>query len=194
VTPFDLSTFTAPLHVPELTNGSVRLRPFAVTDLPLLRTAAGDPYIPAITSVPVAYSDDSGRAFIERQHVLALEGHGYSFVIADEADPHEGLGALGLWLPDIESGRASVGYWVVQGARGSHRARDALRTVVTFAFDELAIPRLQLFIEPWNVASQRTAEAAGFTREALLRGWERIGDAQRDAYCYALLRPEDTPD
>jgi ribosomal-protein-alanine N-acetyltransferase len=194
VTTFDLSTFAGPLRVPELANGAVLLRPFAVTDLPLLRAAAGDPYIPAITSVPAVYGDDGGRAFIERQHGLAVDGHGYPFVIADAANPQQGLGSLGLWLRDIDSGRASIGYWVVPSARGSHRARDALRALVGFAFCELAIPRLHLFIEPWNVASQRTAEAAGFTREALLRGWERIGDTQHDAYCYASLRPVERPE
>jgi [ribosomal protein S5]-alanine N-acetyltransferase len=189
MTSFALAAFSAPLHVPELTNGSALLRPFAVSDLPLLRAAADDPYIPAITSVPAVYSDDSGRGFIERQQTLALEGHGYSFVIADATDPHQGRGAIGLWLREIDSGRASIGYWVAPTARRHHRATEALCTVTTFAFDELAIPRLHLFIEPWNVASQRTAAAAGFTREALLRGWERIGGTQHDAYCYALLRP-----
>lgn len=188
MTSFALAAFSAPLDVPELTNGSVLLRPFALTDLPLLRAAAEDPYIPAITSVPAVYSDDSGRGFIERQQTLALEGHGYSFVIADATNPRQGRGAIGLWLRDIESGRASIGYWVAPPARGNHRAAEALRTVTAFAFDELAIPRLHLFIEPWNVASQRTAVAAGFGQEALLHGWERIGDTQHDAYCYALLR------
>ena len=55
---------------------------------------------------------------------------------------------------------------------------------------QLAIPRLHLYVEPWNVASARTAEAAGFTREATLRGWERIDGEQHDADCYALLRTE----
>ena len=59
-----------------------------------------------------------------------------------------------------------------------------------FGFAQLAIPRLHLFVEPWNVASARTAEAAGFTREATLRGWERIDGEQHDADCYALLRTE----
>jgi [ribosomal protein S5]-alanine N-acetyltransferase len=75
-------------------------------------------------------------------------------------------------------------------ARGAHLAGWALRGVVAFAFETLAIPRLHLFVEPWNVASQRTAEAAGFVREALLRGWERVDDSQRDAVSYALLRQE----
>jgi RimJ/RimL family protein N-acetyltransferase len=45
-------------------------------------------------------------------------------------------------------------------------------------------------VEPWNAASARTAEAAGFQREATLRGWERIDGEQRDADCFALLHSQ----
>jgi RimJ/RimL family protein N-acetyltransferase len=188
MTTFDLSSFEAPLAVPELQSGPVVLRPFSLSDLPLIRQASTDPYIPSVTSVPSAYSDDGGRAFIERQLSQASGGHGYPFAIAALSSPGRGLGGMGLWLHEIESGRASIGYWVAPSARGNNYAGWALRGVVTFAFAVLAIPRLHLFVEPWNVASQRTAEFAGFTQEALLRGWERIDDAQRDVYSYALLR------
>ncbi len=184
---FDLSLFAAPLRVPELDEGPIRLRPFLPSDLSLIRQAATDPYIPAVTSVPLNYSDEEGRSFIARQHHLAIHGHGYSFAISASADPRLAIGGLGLWLNEIESGRASIGYWVVPSARGKGLAGWALRGAVAFAFDVLSIPRLHLFIEPWNFASQRTAEFAGFTREALLLGWERINDVQRDVYCYALL-------
>jgi RimJ/RimL family protein N-acetyltransferase len=203
VTSFDLSVFEAPLTLPELRNGPVLLRGFAMSDLSLIRGAAADPYIPTMTSVPSPYSDDNGRAFIERQHRLALHGHGYPFVISesvvsgsgvsgsgDSSSSQDGVGALGMWLRDIENGRASIGYWLLPSARGKRLAGRALRAIVTYAFETLAIPRLQLFIEPWNVASQRTAEYAGFSREALLRGWERISGTQHDAYCYALLHQE----
>jgi RimJ/RimL family protein N-acetyltransferase len=190
VTDFDLSMFNAPLVVPELRSGPVLLRPFDLSDLRLIRQASADPYIPAITSIPPVYSDDEGRAFIERQHSRAIDGHGYPFVIADPATPSRGVGGLGLWLQEIEHGRASIGYWMASSARGQRWAGWALRGVVTFAFDVLAIPRLHLFIEPWNMASQRTAQFAGFTREALLRGWERIDGAQHDAYAYVLLRQD----
>jgi len=188
--PFDLLTFEAPLNVPELACGPVVLRPFRPSDLHLVREATADPYIATITSVPAVYSDDEGRAYIERQHDRARDGHGYSFVIADSAEPDHALGSVGLWLREIESGRASVGYWLVPSVRGNHVATQALLGLVDFAFDVLAIPRLQLFVEPWNTASARTAERAGFTREGLLRGWERIHGQQHDAYAYVLLHED----
>ncbi len=191
---FDVTALSPPLRVPRLSSGPVVLRPFALSDLALVREAARDPLIPSISSVPHSYTDDAGRAFVERQHHRATAGDGFSFVIAEPVVPvTAGVGSIGLWLQEIDSGRASIGYWLVARARGRGLAGCALRALVAFAFGELAIPRLHLFVEPWNVASARTAEAAGFQREATLRGWERIGGEQRDADCYALLHAEWTP-
>jgi ribosomal-protein-alanine N-acetyltransferase len=190
---FDPAAFTPPLRVPRLASPPLVLRPYTVSDLELVRQAAADPFIPSISSVPRTYTDDAGRAFIARQHARGAEGDGYSFVVAPEAEPKTGIGSIGLWLQEIESGRAAIGYWLLAGARGHGLAAHALRAVVAFAFGTLSIPRLHLFVEPCNLASARTAEAAGFQREATLRGWERIDGEQRDADCFALLRSEWAP-
>ncbi len=187
---FEPRAFTPPLLVPRLTSPPVVLRPFEPSDQPMVARASRDPLIPSISSVPRQFTDESGLDFIERQQAHAAHGDGYSFVIALEDDPTSGIGSIGLWLHEIEAGRASIGYWLVAAARGGGLAAHALRAVVAFGFTELAIPRLHLFVEPWNVASARTAEAAGFRKEATLRGWERVDGEQRDADCFALLYSE----
>jgi RimJ/RimL family protein N-acetyltransferase len=187
---FDSARFAPPLRVPRLSHPPVVLRSYSRFDLDLVRAAAADPAIASVSSVPHTDSDGAGRAFIERQRARSEEGDGYSFVIALEDDPGTGVGSIGLWLQEIESGRASIGYWLLEAARGRGLAAHALRAVVSFGFGRLTIPRLHLFVEPRNVASARTAEAAGFRREATLRGWERIDGEQRDADCYALLHAE----
>ncbi len=47
--------------------------------------------------------------------------------------------------------------------------------------------RLELYVEPWNEASWRTAERAGFEREGLMRSWQVVDGTPRDMYRYALL-------
>ena len=141
----------------------------------------------------VAYNDDEGRAFIERQR----DGAPWTRLLVRHrrrGEPGLGLGGLGLWLHEIGNGRASIGYWVASRPGAAPRGV-GVAWVVAFAFEVLAIPRLHLFIEPWNVASLRTAVFAGFCREALLRGWERIDQTQHDAYSYVLLRqdPDEQP-
>jgi [ribosomal protein S5]-alanine N-acetyltransferase len=193
---FDPLVVAPPLRVPELSAGPVVLRPFLMSelDLHLVRAATEDPDIVAVSSVPRDPGNPARRAFIQRQHLRAELGDGFSFVIAAAAEPARGFGSIGLWLHEIQSGRASIGYWLLAGARGHGLAAWALRAVTSFALGQLDIPRLHLFVEPWNVASARTAEAAGFRREAVLRGWERIDGEQRDAESFALLRTEWTPD
>ena len=186
---FDPDAFTPPLDVPLLSCPPVVLRPYAVSDLAMVRQASSDPLIPSITSVPREFTEEAGLAFIERQHARADQGDGFSFVIAHEIDPgrdrvHRAVAARDRERPSL--------YRLLAGRRAAAATWPSARSraVVSFGFAQLAIPRLHLFVEPWNVASARTAEAAGFTREATLRGWERIDGDQRDADCYALLHAE----
>jgi len=175
-----------PLEVPELRAGPYRLRAWQVKDLTLVREASSDSHIPMITTVPSNYTDQEGRLFLQRQWDRAVSGEGYSFVIA-EAEGDRGIGAIGLWLRNIDLGRASVGYWVAPSARGRQVARHALCAVRDWAFATLHIPRLELYVEPWNTASIRTAEAAGFRREGLLRSWETVGHERRDMLIFSSI-------
>ncbi|GHH45914.1 GNAT family N-acetyltransferase [Streptomyces candidus] len=177
-----------PLHVPELTAGGFSLRPWRLTDLRLVREASEDDYIPLITTVPSPYSELAAVAFIERQWGRASARTGYPFVVVSpDGRP---VGNVGLWLRDLEQGRASLGYWVAESARGQGAAVAAVSAVTDWALSELGIPRLELYVEPWNTGSVRTAERAGFQREGLLRGWQQVGADRRDMFMYALLNGE----
>lgn len=179
-----------PEAVPQLCAGeSYLLRAWHLDDVDLVREAAEDDYIPLVTTVPVPYSESEGVSFVHRQWRRTTDGKGYPFVIA-HADSGTPVGTIGLWLHDIVKGRASLGYWVLESARGKGAAAAALRAVTDWALGDLRIPRVELFIEPWNTASVRTAERAGYQREGLLRSWQHIGDSRRDMLVYSRLRIE----
>lgn len=57
------------------------LRPWQLDDLPLVREASSDDYIPLITTVPAVYSQEAGEAFVRRQWERASTGSGFPFVI-----------------------------------------------------------------------------------------------------------------
>ncbi|MGW1769039.1 GNAT family N-acetyltransferase [Streptomyces sp. NPDC002073] len=176
-----------PSDVPRISAGdALVLRPWRLDDLDLVREASTDPYIPLITTVPAVYSYDEGVAFVRRQWDRTVHGTGYPFVIARGHDDRP-MGTIGLWVGEVAQGRATLGYWVAGSARGHGAASAALRAVSTWALADLRIPRLQLFVEPWNTASCRTAEDAGFVREGLLRSWQQVGDERRDMFVYSML-------
>ncbi|WP_416566486.1 GNAT family N-acetyltransferase [Nocardia testacea] len=177
-----------PLQVPHLrATADLELRPWSLSaaDLELVREASADDLIP-IGTVSATFSEEDATRFVERQWGRAADSTGYPMVIVRRQD-NRSVGSIGLWLRDVDEGRASLGYWVVRSARGHGVAAHALAGMATWALEELRIPRLQLYVEPWNVASIRTAERAGFECEGLLRSWQRVGDRRRDMLMYARL-------
>lgn len=62
-----------PLTVPSMTAGAdFVLRPWEMSDLPLVREAAADDYIPLITTIPHPYSDGRDGRWWRRE----AGGHG----------------------------------------------------------------------------------------------------------------------
>ena len=167
------------------------LRAFVDWDAHLIQDVSTDPFIPLITSVLEVTDIEAAHAFIDRQHVRLRDHAGYSFAIADSAS-NEALGQIGLWLPDLMQGRASIGYWVAARHRGRGIAQHALALISTWGLDLPGVHRLELYVEPWNQASWRTAERVGYLREGLLRSWQTVGEERRDMYMYSLLTSSPT--
>jgi RimJ/RimL family protein N-acetyltransferase len=175
------------LTMPRLTAGEFLLRAFDYDDVPLVRAVSADPFIPLITTVPSNDSLDEARAYIERQHGRSRTGAGYSFAIA-LASSDEAVGQIGLWLDNIRHGRASIGYWIAPTHRRRGIAGAALRAITEWGLTLPPVARLELYVEPWNEGSWKTAEAVGYQREGLLRGWQEIDGLRRDMFMYSRLR------
>jgi len=175
-----------PASLPVLCSGPVRLREFEPGDVPTVVDAGADPVTPLVSSVPAGCSVVEATAFIERQRRCRDDGTGYSFAVAD-ARSNRAVGGLGVWLRDMDQGRASVGYWVLRSERRRGVAGHALTAACRWALGPLGIARVELYAEPWNIASIRTAEHVGFVREGLARSWKEVDGERRDMYVYSLL-------
>lgn len=166
--------------------GQVVLRPFRDSDLGLVAELSGDPYLPLIGSIPAVYSDEAALAYLARQHQRLTDGTGYSFAIADRSDDRA-LGGASLW-PDEGGTLARLGYAVAPSARRRGVATAALTALTTFAWTLPRLSRLELYIEPVNTGSIRTAERCGYELEVLLPAHTEIGGEYRDMLRYVRLR------
>jgi ribosomal-protein-alanine N-acetyltransferase len=175
---------------PPLTDGTILLRPWTVHDLSAVEQAGDDPYIPATTTVPAAYMDAEGHQWIERQWQQVTSGTGLPFCVAD-GQTDSPLGFIGVWLDHRSQGIARFGYWILPSARGRGIASAALRLLSTWAIEEMAVPRLELIVELWNVASQRVAEQAGFIQEGVLHSYIEVQGTRRDVFMYARIASPD---
>lgn len=175
---------------PPLSDGIILLRPWVEQDLRSVEQASKDPYIVATTSVPSPYTLVAGREWLKRQRRHLVEETGLPFCIANN-QTDEALGFIGLWLRNLELGRAHFGYWVIPQARGRGVASLALRLLSTWAFENLEVARLELWVELWNIASQRVAERAGFMHEGVLHSYVEVDGTYRDVLMYArIIDPE----
>jgi RimJ/RimL family protein N-acetyltransferase len=179
---------TFPLPQPTLHAERYLLRPYEPDDTDMLMQAAQDDYIPLFTSLPAGAGSGAAVAYRERQLERTPAGVGYSFALA-RSDTGRAVGQVGVWLHDFEKyRRVTVGYFVVASERRRGAATAGLSRATQWAFEQLPIVRSQLFVEPWNTASCRTAERAGYAREGLLRSWQEVGGEWRDMYSYARVR------
>jgi [ribosomal protein S5]-alanine N-acetyltransferase len=167
---------------PPLSDGAITLRPLDEGDLPAIQRAASDAEIlkwfDLHTRSPADYLAGKREAW--------AEGTGASFAICDATRPDTCLGHV--FVERDDDGRGSVGYWLLEEGRGKGRASPAVRLMASWALREMRLGRLQLHTDPENVASQRVAEKAGFTREGVLRAYDVRRDGTRaDAVVYSLL-------
>ena len=156
-------------------------------DLPAIERAASDAEI-------LKWFDLHTRSpahYLAAKREAWAEGTGASFAVCDATRPDTCLGHV--FIERDDDGRGSVGYWLLEDGRGKGRATRALRLMASWALPEMRLGRLQLQTDPENVASQRVAERAGFTREGILCASNARRDGTRaDAFVYSLL-PQDLP-
>jgi RimJ/RimL family protein N-acetyltransferase len=170
------------------TDGVVTLRPWAESDLPELVACFADEQIARwLPLIPHPYTQADAREWFATHAPRWATGAGAAFAIVD-AVRGEVLGGIGMRAQG--DGRFELGYWVRRERRGEGVATRALRLISGWAIEAVGAERLQLHADVENVASQRVAERAGYTREGILRSWlERHGE-RRDHVLYSLLPNE----
>jgi RimJ/RimL family protein N-acetyltransferase len=171
-----------------LVDGPTALRAWRESDLPAIVEACQDPEIPRWTAVPESYGEADARAFLLQRYDSIAAGTTAPFAIV--AADHEGgslLGSISLMALDWKHRRAEVGYWLAKWARGQGHATRAVRLICGWGFDSLGLERVGLLAAPANAPSLRVAERAGFTREAVLRRYQRGRDGQQDLVAFGLL-------
>jgi RimJ/RimL family protein N-acetyltransferase len=174
--------------------GEVVLRPWREDDLDALVRRINDPEIATFLDlVPQPYTDADAREWF----AVSADGWraGTSATFGIHCKIIEGaVGGVGVrFLSELDEGCGEIGYWVGAEARGRGIATTATRAAARWAFANVPeLARLQLRADVENLASNRVAEKAGFTREGVLRSQRfnaRLG-RRVDFVMWSLLREE----
>jgi ribosomal-protein-alanine N-acetyltransferase len=177
---------------PPLTDGVVTLRPWDERDVPALVECidADEEITRWMDAIPQPYLGAEAHTWVEQASSFWRTGTSAPFAVTD-SETGDVLGGVGFgWVGEERVGE--VGYWLRSEARGRGLTARAVCLVSRWAFLELDCERLQLRADADNVASQRVAEKAGFTREGVLRSVHFNPRQQRrvDFVMFSLLPGE----
>lgn len=99
----------------------------------------------------------------------------------------------GIGLTNVRRGVAqmgSMGYWVGQAYARRGYTSEAARLMLSFAFGQLGLHRIEAACLPTNMASRGVLEKVGFIREGYARAYLRIDGKWADHVLYAILRDD----
>ncbi len=151
----------------------VLLRPFRDGDAAAVAAGCADEVTQRfLPDLPGPYTVDDARWWISEGAPAGVAAGGWSYGLADPGTDQI-IGGAGVQRTGTRTGE--IGYWVTPEARGRGVATEATRLLAAHAFAE-GLHRLELRTHPENVASQRVAIGAGFTREGVARGAGRARD------------------
>jgi RimJ/RimL family protein N-acetyltransferase len=178
----------APIEFPVegLVGDGIRLRLRSDADTPALVKACRDPAIQRYTVVPENYEESHALEYARRAASGLAEGTALSLIIGD-ADSSELLGPVALRRVPADDRVWSVGYWVAPWARRRGVATTAVRLISSFGFDELGAQRIELQVEPENLASNRVAQRAGYVRDPKRREFIEIKGRRHNVFVYTRL-------
>jgi RimJ/RimL family protein N-acetyltransferase len=175
-----------PLDSLPLTDGVIALRLFALSDATAIAQACRDPEIPRWTFMPESLTVPQARAWIERAADGLQQARVVRLAIVDARDGAF-LGQVGIGDLDWDQQVGEIFYWTVATDRRRGVATRATKLLAAWAFEVIQLARIEITVDPANSASQGVAQAAGFTREGVLRSYQRFKDGRMDAVMFSRL-------
>ncbi|MBL8743517.1 MAG: GNAT family N-acetyltransferase, partial [Myxococcales bacterium] len=161
----------------------------AVTDVPALFEVFGDPEVTRYWSFSAYERIEQAADLFGRIEQHFAEKTLFQWGIAETASGRV-IGTTTLYQVDLRHRRGEIGFALRRDRWGQGLAGEAVARLIDFAFDELALHRLEADADPRNSASLALLERAGFRREGLLRERYHVNGEIQDAAVLGLLRAE----
>ncbi len=130
------------------------------------------------------------QKMIAEEHRMARRGERLDLGIFS-LDDNALIGRIALHSVDYGIQRsAGLSYWLDEAHNGKGLIKEALATLVSFAFEEACLHRVWLNISAENQPSLAIARRLGFIKEGTLRQSLFIDGAWRDSQLFSLLEDD----
>lgn len=166
------------------------LGPFEAADVEAVAEACSDPEVQRWLPLPRPYRrEDAAEWCLRKAPELREVGAGLELAIRTRP-AGQLAGCIGLKRPDWAGRVVEVGYWSAPATRRHGYLGEAVRTLTHWVLTEQGFERVELLAATGNLASQRVAERAGFTREGVMRNAGFTHDGRVDLVLYAKIRAD----
>ncbi|MBA9043730.1 MULTISPECIES: GNAT family N-acetyltransferase [Streptomyces] len=163
------------------------LRPFTAADAQDTQASCADVLTQRWLPLPRPYTLDAATAWCTSvSHGLRESGDGIHFAVTDTRADRL-MGTVGLKKTDWRGRTSEIGYWVSPWARGHGIAAEATRALAHWALTDHRFERLELRAATADTASRKTALAAGFRHEGILRNAGFVHDGRVDLVLFSLV-------
>jgi ribosomal-protein-alanine N-acetyltransferase len=130
---------------------------------------------------PEFFTADGQRERLERQ----LDSETHPFAILDDGAIAGTINLFHIMRESLQSG--TIGYWIDHRRNGRGLATGAVGEILSYAFGELELHRVEAATLVDNVSSQRVLEKNDFEKIGLARRFLRIDDEWRDFFLFQRL-------
>lgn len=165
----------------------VRLRFLTAADADALFAVYADPEAMRYWSSSAWTDPAKARAMIEESEAGYRSGTLLQLGIEVEGGV---AGTVTLYKLDRRNRRCEIGFMLARPHWGKGLMQEALPAVLDYAFDVLAMHRIEADVDPRNTASTRLLQRLGFRHEGRLRERWFVNDEVCDSEYYGLLRHE----
>jgi ribosomal-protein-alanine N-acetyltransferase len=138
-------------------------------------------------------SIEDSRALIQQQHHWYAQREGIRWGITRKGNDTV-IGSCGFHLFDEGFHRAETGYELGQTYWRQGIMSEALGAILTFAFTEMGLRRIEAVVDDVNERSKGLLRKLGFTQEGTLRQRFYFCDRYWDEHYFGLLRDEWKPE
>lgn len=178
-----------PTTMPTITSHGLLLRPFEGRDAPAFTRAVRESAETVGRWMPWCHAGYTDKEALE-WFAVCRQGReaqtAYEFGIFSE-DGAEFLGGAGLSQLNKQHAICNLGYWVRTSKQRQQVASRCVQVLSRYAFDTLALHRVEIVVAVGNDASEGVARKSGALFECIARNRLLIRDVSVPASVFSLL-------
>ena len=134
-------------------------------------------------NIPYPYSLKDARAWLKKCFKEIKNKEKIKFAIDIKG---EVIGSVGF--TKIEDHKAEIGYWLAKRYWRQGIMSEAVKLTTQYGFEKLKLKRIYAYIFPFNKASIKVLQKAGFKKEGLLKKNVKKNGRFYDDYVFAKIK------